>query len=273
MRVEYLGGEDPEIAIIGGIHGDEPCGVNAIEQLLDDDPEVERPVALVVANEQALEAGERYLEEDLNRAFPGDSAGKTHESRLAAQLAEEVTGCLTLSMHSTQSYREMFALVKEQREFSRRICPRLSVEAVVDVGPHDKGRLFEVNERVIEVECGYQGSREATENAIRVSREFLGAVGALPEYRRRPQRNLPVFRLAKPVPKERASTYEVYASNFEQVEPGEAFAAVENEEIVADEGFYPVLMSPYGYENLFGYTAERIGTIEPPEPSGEPANS
>jgi succinylglutamate desuccinylase len=272
MRIEYLGGDDPDIAVIGGIHGDEPCGVRAIERLLDADPDVDRAVALVVANERALAAGTRYIDEDLNRVFPGDPDGKSHESRLAARIHEAIGDCTTLSMHSTQSSREAFALVKRLDEFSRRICPYLSVSAVVDVGEYDKGRLFEAAQRTIEVECGYQGSEQATENATRLTREFLGAVGVLPE-ESRPQRALPVYRLSKPVPKDGASTYEVYASNFEQVEAGEPFAAVDNEEVVADEGFYPVLMSPYGYENLFGYAAERVGTVEPLETTGDATDS
>lgn len=265
MRIEYLGGTDPDFAVIGGIHGDEPCGVHAIETLLEADPDVERPVALVIANEKALEAGTRYVDEDLNRAFPGDPDGETHESRLAARITAELGGIRALSMHSTQSYGEMFSLVKELDEFARRIVPFLSINAVVDVGTHDTGRLFEALPQTIEIECGYQGSQQAAENAVQVTREFLGAVGVLPEEKRRPQRELPLYRLGKPVPKSRASTYEVYASNFEQVEAGESFAAAESEEVVADEGFYPVLMSPYGYENLFGYTAERLGTINAPE--------
>jgi predicted deacylase len=263
MRIEYLGEGEPEIAVIGGIHGDEPCGVTAIEALLDSNPPVERPVALVIANEKALEKDVRYVEEDLNRAFPGDPDGETHESRLAAEITEAIGHCTTLSMHSTQSYREMFALVKDLDDFARDVCPYLSVDAVVDVGSYDKGRLFEGVRRTIEIECGYQRSDQAAENATQVTREYLAAMGALPADRRRLQRELPLYRLSKPVPKDGASTYEVYADNFEQVEQGEPFAAVDNEEIVADEGFYPVLMSPYGYENLFGYAAERVGTVTP----------
>ena len=273
MRIEYLGGDDPEVAVVGGIHGDEPSGVRAIEHLLASDPDVERPVALVIANERAIDKQVRYVDEDLNRAFPGDPDGETHESRLAARLGEVLDGCTVLSMHSTQSYREMFALVQQLDEVTRSTVPRLSVTAVVDVGPEDKGRLFEVVERSIEIECGYQGSAAATENAIRVTREFLGAVGALPDKRRRAQRKLPLYRLRHPVPKQRANTYEVYASNFEAVEAGEPFAAVDNEQVVAEEGFYPVLMSPYGYENLFGYAAERIGTVTPPEHGNDAADS
>jgi len=261
MRIEVLGGADPEVAIVGGIHGDEPCGVRAIEQLLAERPPVERPVALVVANEAALAADERYVEEDLNRAFPGDPDGETHESRLAARLAETLADCLTLSLHSTQSYRGMFALLDHREESLLACCRHLSIDAVVDVGTHHQGRLFDALDELIEIECGYQGSDRAAENATQVAREFLGAVGALPGEQRPPQAELPLFRLRRPIRKRRADTYEVYASNFEHVSEGEPFAAVDDAEVVAEEGFYPVLLSPYGYETVFGYAAERVGTV------------
>lgn len=35
--MRHLGDGEPEIAVVGGIHGDEPCGVNAVETLLDED--------------------------------------------------------------------------------------------------------------------------------------------------------------------------------------------------------------------------------------------
>ncbi len=261
MRVETLGSGDPEIAIIGGIHGDEPAGVQAVEELAGAEPDVDRPVALVVANEKALDAGERYVDEDLNRAFPGEKGGETHERRLAAELTDRFGDCTTLSLHSTQSYHEMFAIVDEVTDYARNVCPRLSVDALVDAGEHTDGRLFEGIPRTIEVECGYQQSDQAAANAVRVAREFLGAVGAVPDWERPAKDGLPVFRLTKQVPKDRADEYEVYASNFEPVAAGTPFAAADGIDIVADEDFYPVLMSPEGYEHVFGYAADRIGTI------------
>lgn len=261
MRVERLGDGEPEVVVIGGIHGDEPCGVRAVDQLAADDPDVERPTAVVVANEAALDAGERYVDEDLNRAFPGDPDGETHESRLAARISERFGGCTALSMHSTQSYRGSFAIVDGVGEFARHACPHLSVDTVVDAGTHTDGRLFEAVPRTIEVECGYQGSETATANAVRIAREFLGAVGALPAAERPPTEGLPVFRLRAPVPKEAATEYELFASNFEEVAAGTAFAAVDGVDVVADEAFYPVLMSAEGYEHLFGYAADRVDTL------------
>jgi len=261
MRVEQLGEGTPEYVVIGSIHGDEPCGMRAVEALVEGNPDVEKPVALAVANEEALAAGERYLGEDLNRAFPGDVDGDTRESRLAAELGERFGDCTALSMHSTQSYGEPFAIVDRITDYARHICPRLGVDAVVDAGTETDGRLFESIPRTIEVECGYQSSETAAANATRVARAFLGAVGVLPKAERPAADGLPVFRLRDPIPKEAASDYEVYADNFTEVPAGTAFAAADGVDIVAEEGFYPVLLSSEGYEHVYGYAADRVGTL------------
>jgi len=116
--------------------------------------------------------------------------------------------------------------------------------------------------RLVEFECGYQGSPQAAENALALTREFLAAVGALPAGNRKRRSDLPIYRLRRKVPKETADTYEMYASNFQYVPADSSFAAVDGEEITAEEGFYPVLMSASGYGDIFGYAAERLGTVE-----------
>ncbi|WP_123537555.1 M14 family metallopeptidase [Halosimplex salinum] len=260
MRVETLGDGEPEIAVVGGIHGDEPAGVRAVEGLMEERPAVAEPVKLVIANEEAIERGERYVEADLNRSFPGRADGQSHEVRLAHALGREVSGCLTLALHTTQSYGGMFALVDEVRDLARRICPRLSVDAVVETG-HAEGRIFEVAPDTVEVECGYQKSEQAARNAGQVAREFLAAAGALPDEETPHQTELPVFRLGDPVPKTAAQEYEVFVDNFEEVLAGERVAAADGEVVFADEDFHPVLLSAYGYEDVFGYMAQQVGTL------------
>jgi predicted deacylase len=274
MRVEYFGGTEPELAVVGGIHGDEPCGINAIEQLLADPPTFQRPVVFVIANEEAIDAGSRYVEEDLNRAFPGDEAGPTHEKRLAAELQTVIGDCLTLSMHSTQSYDGTFALVNELTDQLREPLEQLPVDAVVDVGSHSKGRLFDAVPTTIEVECGYQGSAQATRNAKRLLQSFLEATGAVAPTESADDlepEELPVFRLDRQIPKSEATTYDVFVSNFERVTKGERFAAADGVDVVAEESFYPVLLSAYGYEAVFGYTAEYLGKIGDLETRSEAA--
>jgi succinylglutamate desuccinylase len=264
MRIEQLGEGTPEIAVVAAIHGDEPCGVRAIERLLASSPAVERPVKLILANEEALERSVRYVEEDLNRAFPGDPDADTHERRLAAALARELRDCTTLSLHSTQSYAEPFALVDTVDAVARSVCPYLPVSVLVETEAESDGRLIEYP-HVLEVECGLQGSEEAADNAVDLVRGFLEATGALRDdepVAGHDRDEVEVFSLVRPVPKNGGERFEVFAENFERVAAGERFAAVDGRDLVADDPFYPVLMSAYGYENVFGYRGERIGVLD-----------
>ena len=251
--------------MVAAIHGDEPCGVRAIERLLDDPPAVERPVKFVVANERALDRTVRYVDEDLNRAFPGDPDADTHEGRLAAEVADEIRDCTVLSLHSTQSYADPFALVDRVGDLARSICPFLPVSVLVETGEESGGRLIEYPD-VLEVECGLQGSDRAADNGVELIRGFLRATDVLaedaPTTPESATDEVVVYRLGPPVPKTVADEYEVFATNFEEVAAGETFAAADDRPVVADESFYPVLLSAYGYENVFGYRADRVGVLD-----------
>ena len=258
MRIYELGDGTPEVAVVGGIHGDEPCGPRAIERFVAEEPDVDRPVKLVVANEEALDSSVRYLDEDLNRAFPGSASADTHEGRLAHHLLREVRDCTTLSLHSTQSYADPFALVTTLDAAAREVCPRIPVDVVVETEGFTNGRLIQ-QPHTVEVECGLQGSDEAAENAYGLLRAFLDATGVYDGgHAIDPDRHLDVFRLVEVIPKEAGDEYETCVDNFERVETGEAFASVDGEKLVAERAFYPILLSAYGYQDIFGYVGERV---------------
>jgi len=259
MRVETLGDGEPDVAVVAAIHGDEPCGVRAIERLLDENPAVQGSAKLIVANELALEREVRYVEEDMNRAFPGAPEADTHEARLAYRLGEELEGCRVLALHSTQSTAEPFAVVDGVHDFARAIVPHLPVAALVDSANFVEGRIFASAPKCVEVECGYQGSEGAAENAYSLTRAFLTAFDVLPGDTQ--PREVPVFRLFERVPKAAGSNHEVHVENFSRVAPGTTFASVDGDTHVADTEFYPVLMSANGYDEVFGYSAERIGVV------------
>ena len=266
MRIYELGEGTPELAVVGGIHGDEPCGPLAIERLLAEEPAVERPVKFIIANEEALEAGQRYLDADLNRVFPGDADATDHERRLAHDLAREIQGCTTLALHSTQSTPKPMGVIRSVDEVARAIYPRLPVDVLIETDAHTEGRLVEYP-HTIEVECGLQGTDEAAENGYDLVRAFLAATGALPvpaadsRFDTPDPKEVHVFRLEQPIPKPEGSSYDVFVTNFEPVSEGTAFAAVDGEPLYAEADFYPVLFSPNGYEDIFGYVAERVGYV------------
>ena len=73
----------PSVTIFGGIHGNEPCGVFAICELLSlfasGGLGLKRgSVTLIVANEEALKADQRFIEHDMNRLFLDRSGASGH---------------------------------------------------------------------------------------------------------------------------------------------------------------------------------------------------
>ncbi|KAB1188171.1 MULTISPECIES: succinylglutamate desuccinylase/aspartoacylase family protein [Haloferax] len=281
MRIYELGDGTPEVSVVGSIHGDEPCGARAIERFVAEDPDVERPVKLIIANEEALDEDVRYLDEDLNRAFPGDPHAESHEKRLAHDLGREVRGTTAFSIHSTQSYAEPFAIVDTVDAISRSILPRLPVDVAVETNNFAEGRLIE-HAHTVEVEAGLQKSDEAADNAYWLIRAFLTATNVLPapavasdggndvESQTEDDRlklaapeedSLEVFKLLERIPKPDAEEYEVLANNFKVVEEGEAFARAGDELFTAEKDFYPILLSAYGYADIFGYAGQKVGEL------------
>src|SRR5215213_4510149 len=88
-----------KILIIGGMHGNEPLGLELIA-LCKQKPIPE--VSLVAANQRAIAAGQRFVAQDLNRSFPGNRRSDTYEVRRAAELIQKCRDFdLVLDFHNT----------------------------------------------------------------------------------------------------------------------------------------------------------------------------
>lgn len=107
------------ICIIGCLHGNERFGEAVFDYLKTHQVEFQG-VTAVLANESAMEAGERFIDEDLNRAFPGDSQGN-NEQRIAAELTEFTKGFdYVLDLHTTSSpLKRSVAIVPNLGEAAR----------------------------------------------------------------------------------------------------------------------------------------------------------
>jgi hypothetical protein len=275
VRVYDLGEGDPSYAVVACLHGDEPCGRRAVEFLQDRAPALAEPLRLVVANERAVAAGRRSVDEDLNRAFPGDPDGDTHESRLAAEVLAAVEGTTVLDLHSTVSGPEPFAVVGRTTDRSLALAAATGTDHAVDAGYLGGGLLAHVDG--VAVECGLKGSDAAAGVAVRVLARFLTAaellpspaallsgtdtVPAAPAGHRLPDRDTTpeLFRIVG----EAGRPGDAFTGeNFERVAAGEAFARRDGEPVRADEPFYPVLMSTEGYDDKLGFRAVREGRLD-----------
>lgn len=250
MKIQKLGVGEPEYVIVGSVHGDEPCGKKAIERFLENDYDLKEPVKFIIANEEALEQGERFLDTDLNRSFPGNSESQSHEERLAAEIMTEIKGKKVLDIHTTRSYPEPFATFSNLNRTTRRMIRSTGVENAV-LFPQESGTLNEQGNGIV-IEAGYQGTEEAVDNAYEVLVNFLASEGVIDaEFERSDPGIYEYYDTVE-------GDWEFTAENFHQVKKGEVFARRGDKELVAEEDFYPVLMSTEGYEAMLGFKAKKI---------------
>lgn len=250
MKSKVLGDGRPEHAIISCIHGDEPCGWEAIQKLIDSELEFKKPVKVILANEKAFKRNQRSVDSDLNRSFPGDPNSENYEERLGSKIMNEIEGMKVLDIHSTESRPVPFGIITDTSESSLDVAEATGIGRIADLGYVDGGFIKYV-EAGIAVEFEKQGDDSASD-AYEVILNFLKYFNVIDGDPK--TLDTEIYEVYDEV---EGSGYTFIAENFEPVEKGEVFAEKENSQKVADEKFWPVLMSTDGYDDMIGFKAKR----------------
>lgn len=88
-----------KVLVIGGMHGNETLGIEVVK-LFKDSPV--KDVDVLLANEQAIKGNCRFVEQDLNRSFPGDSNSTRYEPRRASEILRQTKKYdVVLDFHNT----------------------------------------------------------------------------------------------------------------------------------------------------------------------------
>jgi hypothetical protein len=261
------------VAIVGGIHGDEPAGVRIVERLAEElpplDPNDDRVesdglVRLILANEPAIAAETRYTDADLNRAFPGDADSDEYERALAPRLAAELEEFdAVLALHTSHSAPPPFAIFSDLTESVRRTVTGLPLEHVVDASGLRSTTLDSTVPHTVSIEVGRQGSEAAVEFGHEACRAFLRVHGAIADEPPTFSETV-VVKGDEEVPKGGGEP-RVHFANFEAIPEGAVFAEDDvYTHRVEEPGLVPILASEEGYDDIFGMYGRVTGALRPP---------
>jgi hypothetical protein len=119
--IRSTGVAGPALVVLGGVHGNEPGGWLAADEVAGWMPGRGVLAVLPRANVLAIARFERLIEGegDLNRQYPGDAASETPMSRLAAEitaLARELEAEVLLDLHESWA----FYITREAAGFENR---------------------------------------------------------------------------------------------------------------------------------------------------------
>ena len=248
MKTEVLGDGEPEYAVVACIHGEESCGWEAVQNFKESRHSLEEPLKVILANEKAFELGQRYVDVDMNRVFPGDPNSDLYEERIAYKLESELEGLKVLDIHSTVSREAPFGIIVGDKDEEIALAKSAGIQQLVDMS-YVGGMSPEICSLSVELS---RTSGNPEENAYDLLINFLAAEGLIKAESQKTNPDL--FEVYS---KEEGSGYEFLASNFQKVEEGEVYAEKEGDQKMAEQDFYPVLMSTDGYDDMIGFKAEK----------------
>ena len=189
------GAAGPTLIAIGGIHGNEPAGVRALEVVLT---ELGKPgrglhrgrfIALA-GNRPALEAGVRYVDRDLNRIWTEGDEVEDVEARERSELRallealrrESPASTLLVDLHTTSGSAPPFVVVGDGRA-SRELALALAVPLVLALPTEIRGTLVDHLDRAGWTNVGFEsGSHLGLESVALATAALwllLGVAGLL----------------------------------------------------------------------------------------------
>ncbi len=220
--------------IVACIHGNEKIGLEAIKILAKMNPE-NAQLKFIIANKLAIKLDKRFIDEDLNRVFPGKSDGN-HEERLAVEILHELKDCdYVLDIHSTTANQEHAIIITRKNLDILDLATRIPLRKVIIMGPSIAGykSLIDHVKQGISIEFN---QNEDPERVAQIIRSYI--------------RNLKN--------RTRQSSQEIYLVYGSLPRQGNLFLENFKRTRLGGETFYPIFYGEKEYEKIWCMKAKRI---------------
>lgn len=130
---KYSGKEEgPLLLVTAGVHGNEPSGVKALQQIFSDledqKPHFRGTFLGVAGNKKALEKNQRFIDEDLNRTWTEENLSKKHPTSQEQLEMREIIE--VLKDYSDDDFKERYFI--DCHTTSSDSLPYISVQEVGD---------------------------------------------------------------------------------------------------------------------------------------------
>jgi len=188
LRLEGIEPGETSI-VLAGIHGDERCGIEAIQKLLPQLQITKGVVYIGYGNPRAIKENVRFTEANLNRMFKDDtvlsSAEKTSYEYARAQyiktFMQKADVLLDIHASFTPQTRAFIICEPNASDLAAQLPFNHIVSGFDAIEPGGTDYYMNsIGKTGISVECGYLGDPKATEKAEETILSFLTARGHIP---------------------------------------------------------------------------------------------
>ena len=238
-------------------HGDETIG-HAVAKEIQKLKLMKGEVVVRAANEKAFKLKKRFIDQDLNRSFPGDPHGN-HEQRLAAEILPCVHGAdIVIDIHSTTSQLKDALIVTKLDKKTRKLVDIINPKYLLYMKVTKNKALISNAKIGIAFEYGKDKDHRAINKTTLDIKKLLSHLGMIDKKFKTSQPRTGFFEVYAIAPKPEGATLMKSVKNYKLIKKGEVYGTVGKEQLIAKNDFYPILFGEKNYEDIFGFIAKKI---------------
>jgi hypothetical protein len=226
-------------AVVVCLHGNEIVGLDLKDRIGSEIP-------VFVGNEKAIEKGVRFIDDDLNRIFPGDKEGNYEEQRAVELLGELKPFKNVIDIHSSSSDLELFGIITKPNGEKIELAKKLGLDKLVIMPPK-----FANGKALIDfVECGISleiGPHESEEHIDKI----VGAITNTPN----PDHEIGLYEVFEFIRGDDNATLHVH--NFQKVKKGDLIAEGEKK-YYADFDFTALFAGEEAYTGILCLAIKKV---------------
>jgi succinylglutamate desuccinylase len=251
-------GEKPVVLVNACTHGNEQVGARIIE-ILNTISITHGTLVTNIANKKAFSKNKRFIDQDLNRVFPGNLSGN-HEEKIAHNLNPLIFEAdIVIDIHSTETGIRDSIIITKLDSHTQKIIHYISPKRVLLMSTSKGTALISSAKIGIAFEYGKDKSETTYQKTLKDIMSILAGLGMIDDRIHKKKQNTEYYKISKSFKKQQGSILQKNIKNFNLVRKGDVVAFDNNlKTIIAPCDFYPVLFGKNTYTEIFGFMGQKL---------------
>lgn len=239
--------EGPSILCLGAIHGNEPCGAEAIFKLINElrhkslTIEKGKITFIPICNPEAYKSKKRYIDINLNRLFGFENAPVSYEKNLAHEISQYIPQYdYILDLHSNHAQGDAFIFLDTYNQKEINFAYSLGIKTIVTGWPEmyqnkdytTSGYAHAYGKVSLTVECGQHGDPRSPIVGYKTLRNALNYLGIIKNGVNKECQNHQIIKAEKIFYKEKEGLLSKDWGHMNYIKKGEIIAEYSDSDIV-----------------------------------------
>ncbi len=238
-------------------HGDERIGLKVAREIQKIETH-NHSLVVQYANDRAYRLKRRFIDQDLNRSFPGKKKGN-YEERIAYKLSSPIKSAdLVIDIHSTKSELRDSIIVTKLKNKTLKYIKAIQPRYVLVMNVSQDQALISQAKVGIAFEYGKDNDPLVLKKIVRDLKKLFSQIGLLDLELPKRKFLTKYFNVYSEVKKPKKYKLLPKIKNYKLIHRGIAFATNGKDYLTAEESFYPILFGNSNYKTIFGFASKRI---------------